>query len=188
MLGRYLFRVAGFAHPTRLSSVQLRSESRVSRPDEGGSTSSSSPSLQRYFPLSPNLRIFLIRHGQSQGNIDEELFSKIADHAIPLSDAGHNQAISAGHELRRCGAADPRYLEAEVWRGPSPPPDWRCGVWASPYYRVRQTRGERQLSPDHIIHAVGPHLTFSREHVALSEQQVPCLLTPVWPLRRCSLG
>ena len=30
-------------------------------------------------------RIYLIRHGESEGNVDQHLFQFVADHAIPLT-------------------------------------------------------------------------------------------------------
>ena len=34
------------------------------------------------------MNIFLVRHGQSMGNLDISLYKTTADHAIPLSDLG----------------------------------------------------------------------------------------------------
>lgn len=33
-------------------------------------------------------RIFLVRHGESEGNVDKSVHEKMADHAIPLSENG----------------------------------------------------------------------------------------------------
>ncbi|MEJ3658130.1 histidine phosphatase family protein [Actinomycetes bacterium KLBMP 9759] len=46
------------------------------------------------------LRIVLLRHGQSEANIDQSIFERVPDHAIPLTAAGHAQAIAAGVALR----------------------------------------------------------------------------------------
>ena len=40
-----------------------------------------------------SMRIYLVRHGESQGNVDASLYGEMADHAIPLSDAGHEQVL-----------------------------------------------------------------------------------------------
>lgn len=46
-------------------------------------------------------RIILIRHGESEGNIDHTVYSKIPDNLIRLSKNGVNQARKAGEELKQ---------------------------------------------------------------------------------------
>ena len=46
------------------------------------------------------IRIFLIRHAMSQANIDPMVLQQCSDHAIPLSEEGYKQALSAGEFLR----------------------------------------------------------------------------------------
>lgn len=76
------------------------------------------------------MRIFLVRHGESTANLDRTATARVADHAIPLSDAGRLQAFEAGRALgaffdssRRIGAGLPAHLR----------------VWRSPYRRTRET-------------------------------------------------
>lgn len=45
-------------------------------------------------------RLIFFRHGQSQGNVHEEAYSTIPDHAMPLTPLGHKQAAEAGKKLR----------------------------------------------------------------------------------------
>lgn len=45
-------------------------------------------------------RIFLIRHGQSEGNVDKEKYNTIPDYAMPLTALGKLQAYHAGIELK----------------------------------------------------------------------------------------
>lgn len=45
-------------------------------------------------------RIILIRHGESQGNIDSEHYGTTPDYALNLTPGGISQAIAAGKELR----------------------------------------------------------------------------------------
>ena len=45
--------------------------------------------------------IYLIRHGQSIGNIDRSIHSTIPDWQIPLTDLGHEQAKKAGESLHQ---------------------------------------------------------------------------------------
>lgn len=69
--------------------------------------------------MKPN-KIFLVRHGESQGNIDKLVYSKIPDYALGLTDKGKAQAIEAGKKLR------------EMSNG-------RAMFYISSYHRTRQT-------------------------------------------------
>ena len=42
------------------------------------------------------MRIFLVRHGESLGNLDERAYSQFGDHNVPLTQWGHRQAAEAG--------------------------------------------------------------------------------------------
>jgi hypothetical protein len=44
-------------------------------------------------------RIILVRHGQSEGNVDESAYVNTADWQIPLTELGREQARGAGREL-----------------------------------------------------------------------------------------
>lgn len=46
-------------------------------------------------------RIFLIRHGESIGNIDKEVYKHTPDYALPLSNMGNVQAEVLGHQLKK---------------------------------------------------------------------------------------
>jgi broad specificity phosphatase PhoE len=46
-------------------------------------------------------RIFLVRHGQSQGNIDHSVYRTTPDHKIELTETGRLQAIEAGKALKQ---------------------------------------------------------------------------------------
>ena len=48
------------------------------------------------------IRVHLVRHGESHGNIDREIHRNVADHAIPLSERGLQQAKEAGRWLENC--------------------------------------------------------------------------------------
>src|SRR3982751_5728310 len=76
-------------------------------------------------------RLWLVRHGQSHGNVardaaDEagahEIDIDVRDVDVPLSDLGREQAIAAGHWF----AALPRDERPEI-------------ILSSPYLRARQT-------------------------------------------------
>lgn len=99
------------------------------------------------------MRIFLVRHGESMGNVDPDIHRRMADHAIPLSERGREQARLAGRELDRHFAAlyDPK----------APP---RIRLWTSPYRRTRETA-------DGLQEGAGRWFADRREHVLLCEQQ-----------------
>ncbi|MFC4943285.1 histidine phosphatase family protein [Pseudonocardia sp. GCM10023141] len=67
------------------------------------------------------LRIVLMRHGQSEANVDPTVFERVPDHAIPLTAAGHEQTAAAGTTLRKL-------LDEQPVR-----------VYVSPYRRTLQT-------------------------------------------------
>ena len=66
-------------------------------------------------------RIILVRHGESQGNIDDSVYETVPDHALHLTEHGRQQVIACGRELRAL-------LGSETRR-----------VWASPYTRTKET-------------------------------------------------
>jgi len=68
--------------------------------------------------------IYLVRHGESQANVDKTLHLKLPDHEIALSSRGQEQAKEAG-----------RNLSKELVRNiPS-----SITLWNSPYRRTRET-------------------------------------------------
>ncbi|WP_394827754.1 histidine phosphatase family protein [Pendulispora albinea] len=67
------------------------------------------------------MRLILLRHAESLGNVDERAYCRIPDHALPLTPRGEEQARAAGTEVLRL-------LE------PGP-----VAVYVSPYLRTRQT-------------------------------------------------
>jgi broad specificity phosphatase PhoE len=89
----------------------------------------------RDFSLHPK-RIILIRHAQSQGNVDSSLYSRVPDAQLELTDRGRLQAQEAGVKLKELIG------------------DESCGVYMSPYARSRQTSHEiiKGLSKEQVIH------------------------------------
>ena len=99
------------------------------------------------------MRIYLVRHGQSQGNVDRTIHETMADHAIPLSARGREQARETGDWLREHLAR-------------RPPPE-HLRLWTSPYRRTRETA-------DGITAGVNQGsrpITDRKEHILLCEQQ-----------------
>lgn len=70
-----------------------------------------------------SVRIILLRHAESLGNVDELTYCQTPDHAIPLSERGMGQARAAGRRVR-----------ALLEPGPA-------SVYVSPYVRTMTTLG-----------------------------------------------
>ena len=66
-------------------------------------------------------RIILVRHGQSEGNANRNIYQIVPDHKIKLTQKGHHQALAAGAELAEL-------LGTETVR-----------AYVSPFKRTRQT-------------------------------------------------
>lgn len=45
-------------------------------------------------------RIILIRHGESEANVNPHLFASVPDYAIELTEKGREQALNAGKRLK----------------------------------------------------------------------------------------
>ena len=114
------------------------------------------------------MRIFLVRHGESLGNVDHAIHRTHADHAIPLSDEGHAQAERAGQFLRGW-FMDNLSLKwnAQTQTGPRLP-----RIWVSPYLRTRLTADGMAgaLSYERAGRTL-PLIRDRRENIALCEQQ-----------------
>lgn len=100
------------------------------------------------------MRILLVRHGESLGNVDANIHRVMADHAIPLSDRGHDQAREAGRRI------DEHF--SGLFGSPEKSP--RIRLWLSPYERTRQTA-------DGITEIAGRWINDRKEHILLCEQQ-----------------
>lgn len=67
-------------------------------------------------------RIFLVRHGQSQGNADKNIYKTVPDYAVLLTEKGHQQAEDIGKEIARIIG-----------------PEEAIQFYVSPFWRTRQT-------------------------------------------------
>jgi len=74
------------------------------------------------------MRVFLVRHGESLGNLDERAYSQFGDHNVPLTQWGHRQAAEAG-------AVIAAYMSGLTGRGVQ-----TLRVWYSPFLRTRQSK------------------------------------------------
>jgi 2,3-bisphosphoglycerate-dependent phosphoglycerate mutase len=105
-----------------------------------------------------SLKLFLLRHGESEANVNQKLNLTIPDHDICLSPRGEEQAKEAGKFLAKY-----LYHKHE---------DLKCGlklrVWSSPYRRTRQTS---KAIYDELQLLSGMFELSYREDVMLIEQQ-----------------
>ncbi|KAJ7298277.1 hypothetical protein O6H91_16G075300 [Diphasiastrum complanatum] len=72
------------------------------------------------------IRIILVRHGESEGNVDESKYCSTADSKILLTPEGIRQAEA-------CGATIRKMIEKTAER------DWKVYFYASPYKRTLST-------------------------------------------------
>ena len=79
------------------------------------------------------MHIFLIRHGESIGNVGENYVERIPDHLITLTENGIRQAKDAGAWLANYCKNHGICLE-------------HARIWRSPYQRTRQTSEAFNLS------------------------------------------
>ncbi|RDI31073.1 histidine phosphatase family protein [Lentzea flaviverrucosa] len=79
------------------------------------------------------MRIILLRHGQSLGNVDELAYCRIPDHALPLTQTGEEQARAAGPTIK-----------ALIGDGP-------VAAYVSPYKRTKRTFELLGISAERIV-------------------------------------
>jgi broad specificity phosphatase PhoE len=61
--------------------------------------------------------IFVVRHGQSQGNVDREIYKTIPDYAVQLTDKGMGQAVEAGKQISSIiGDSTIQFYVSPFWR------------------------------------------------------------------------
>lgn len=91
-------------------------------------------------------RIILIRHGQSEGNVDQRVYATTPDYKLPLTKKGFEQAESCGKNLK------------EITKEES------CFFYVSPLWRTRDTYNE-------IIKSYNENLIEKREDPRIREQE-----------------
>lgn len=105
----------------------------------------------RYYNRVKPRRILLLRHAQSEANVDPRVYERVPDHRIGLTPQGRDQARAAGEEIRRL-------VGAEGLR-----------IYYSPYRRSRETFEE-------VARAFGAARVTGREEPRLREQEWPPLI------------
>jgi broad specificity phosphatase PhoE len=116
-------------------SSPLLQEWKISSPKAG--SAASIPRLPKH--------ILLLRHGQSLGNVDQNLFTIMPDWKIPLSEKGKAQAREAGHRIQAIARDSPLV------------------VYYSPYLRTKETFQE-------VKSVLKNPVLFTREEPRLREQ------------------
>ncbi|KAI3687569.1 hypothetical protein L1987_81269 [Smallanthus sonchifolius] len=71
-------------------------------------------------------RIILVRHGQSEGNVDEGAYTRVADPRIRLTEKGKREAEECGERIREMIEKDGA-------------DDWKVYFYVSPYQRTIET-------------------------------------------------
>jgi hypothetical protein len=71
-------------------------------------------------------RIILVRHGQSEGNVDESVYTRVADPKIGLTEKGLAEALECGREIKELIEQDKAG-------------DWKVYFYVSPYRRTLET-------------------------------------------------
>ncbi|ESW30512.1 hypothetical protein PHAVU_002G158900 [Phaseolus vulgaris] len=103
---------------------QLNGQGRVSEkllPQSNPSVAASSVAV----PPRPR-RIILVRHGESEGNVDESVYTRIPDPKISLTRKGRDQAEACGNRIKQM-------IEKEQGQ------HWQVYFYVSPYQRTLQT-------------------------------------------------
>lgn len=66
-------------------------------------------------------RIIIVRHGESEGNVNKEIYKDVTDYALQLTSKGVQQATAVGKEIHSLVG------------------DTSCQFYVSPFWRTRQT-------------------------------------------------
>ncbi|KAJ3704575.1 hypothetical protein LUZ61_008280 [Rhynchospora tenuis] len=77
-------------------------------------------------------RIILVRHGESEGNLDSAAYSRTPDHHIPLTPLGLQQAREAGRRIRAI-------ISSSSNNSSSSSNNWGAYFYVSPYSRTLST-------------------------------------------------
>lgn len=73
-------------------------------------------------------RIILVRHGQSEGNLDESVYTRVADPKVGITAKGAAEAEECGRKLRDLIEKDDEAAD-----------DWKVYFYVSPYRRGLET-------------------------------------------------
>ena len=86
--------------------------------------------------MKPN-RIILIRHGESEGNVDWDKYLTVPDHCLSLTKTGEKQALKAGEDISNIVGSESVY------------------AYISPYDRTRKTFDQIKLAiSENIVRSI----------------------------------
>jgi hypothetical protein len=95
-------------------------------------------------------RIVLVRHGESEGNVDEAAYTRVPDPRIGLTAKGWRDAEDCGRRLRDLFASD--HVNGAAGEEDD---DWKVYFYVSPYRRTLETlRGIGRAFEPHRIAGV----------------------------------
>ena len=77
--------------------------------------------IKQLFVKKNKYKIIIVRHGQSEGNVNPSLYMSIPDHKIQLTELGKKQAEEAGRMIKKIVKEEP------------------LDIYYSPYKRTKQT-------------------------------------------------
>lgn len=66
-------------------------------------------------------RIILIRHGESEANVDKYMFGRVPDYTIELTEKGREQAEEAGKRLKEVVGEESVYFYVSLFGVHAPP-------------------------------------------------------------------
>jgi len=103
------------------------------------------------------LSIFLVRHGESVGNVDKSIYTHTPDWKVPLTEKGIQQAIAVGHTLAPLIRQNYNTYKNNLFT-----------YYCSPWYRARQTAVHLKQTLDSIYKV---ETTVLREDPRIREQE-----------------
>eukprot|EP01098_Paradermamoeba_levis_P009188 TRINITY_DN3812_c0_g2_i4.p1 TRINITY_DN3812_c0_g2~~TRINITY_DN3812_c0_g2_i4.p1 ORF type:complete len:309 (+),score=49.15 TRINITY_DN3812_c0_g2_i4:87-929(+) len=115
-----------------------------------------------------NSRIFLIRHAESQANVQREVHHRLPDYTIPLTENGKDQARQAGE-----------FLKAELMKMHIP--ERSCHIISSPYKRARQTAEIIEDNMKHFVAETSESLLLCELQFGLFEGRSPPEVQELFP-------
>lgn len=108
--------------------------------------------------------IFLVRHGESAGNVDKSIYHTVPDWKIPLTEKGHQQALEAGKKFYKLLEVEKYWKEYRLYYPTSKPYRRLLQIYTSPWYRSRQTT-------QGILSGLDMHPEIVKEDPRLREQE-----------------